>query len=263
MIRLGCKLGFAVFLLSAAVAAQTPGSSALPDAPSAVISGRSRSGPVQVKEALASDPYLPLTNSEKRGYWLAQTHAPSTFATAVVDTAFTAATADFRFCCGTEAWGKQYAAVLADKEVRMFFGRYLFPTLLNQDPRYFPKREGSFISRAWYAATRVLVTRNDEGRNAFNTSEMLSVAFSKALCNAYYPERDRTFGRTARRIYGTMQSDAIGNLLNEFTPDIKRIFKRHTPKRLASIAGKVPFSHPASEAVQPLPQFFRGNRFSF
>jgi hypothetical protein len=211
----------------------------LPDAPSSV----HRTSRTEMKrELLARDPYRPLTNNEKLHYWVSRTYAPSTFIGAGVDTVFTRATGDFRYCCGATAWGQQYAAIVMDKQTRMFFGRYFFPTLLNQDPRYLPKREGNVFARGWYAATRVLVTRNDEGRNVPNTSEMLSVAFSKALCNAYYPERDRTFGSTASRIYGTLQSDAIDNLLTEFMPDIKRIFKRHTPKRIAQIAGSMPFS---------------------
>jgi hypothetical protein len=248
VLRFAFQVGEVVLLSSLAVSAQTRPST-LPDAPSAV--DRRYHVSVSQKEVLASDPYEPMTKSQKRDYWLRQTYAPATFGSAAFDTAFTAATGGFRFCCGAEAWGKQYAAMLANKEARIFFGRFLFPTLLKQDPRYFPKREGSVMSRAWYAATRVVVTRNDQGRSTVNTSEFLSVAFSKALCNAYYPERDRTWPKTAARIYGTLQSDAVDNLLTEFGPDIKRIFKRHTPKRIAGVAAKASFTHSKSEAAPP------------
>lgn len=207
--------------------------------------------PKPQREQSASDPYRPLNHREKLDYWVDRTHAPATFIGAGLDTAIARASGDFRYCCGMTSWGQQYAAILVDKQTRMFFGRYFFPTILSQDPRYLPKREGSVLARGWYAASRVFITRNDEGHATFNSSEMLSVAFSKALSNAYYPERDRTLGGTAGRIYGTLQSDAIDNLLTEFMPDIKRIFKRHTPKRLAGIAGKMPFTSAKEDESEP------------
>lgn len=133
----------------------------------------------------------------------------------------------------------QYGAGLADAETRYFFGAFLFPTLTHQDPRYLPKHSGSVFSRAWYAATRVVVTRKDDGESTFNSSEFLGIAFSKALSNAYYPERQRTWGHTTNDILGALEGDASGNVLTEFTPDIKRIFRRHTPKRLLAVGDRI------------------------
>ena len=206
----------------------------LPDAPSAV-----RMNPPR-QQLLADDPYQPLTKREKLNIWIRKTYAPSTFVAAGMDTAYSSLTSSMRYCCGGDAWGRQYGASVADAESRYFFGNFLFPTLLKQDPRYLPKRTGGVWQRAWYAATRVVVTRRDDGRNTFNSSEFLSIAFSKALTNAYYPEHDRTWGRTANSILGALQGDASGNLLTEFTPDIKRIVTRHTPKRILALSGRLP-----------------------
>jgi len=67
-------------------------------------------------------------------------------------------------------------------------------TILHQDPRYFPSRKRNLISRSWYAATRVVITRNDRGDNTFNTSEFLGTLFTSSLQNSYYPRRERNFG---------------------------------------------------------------------
>ncbi len=208
----------------------------LPDAPSTV--GRSKPSPA--KELLADDPYQPLTKREKLNIWVHKTYAPSTFFAAAVDTGYSSVTGSMRYCCGAEGLSHQYGASIADAESRYLFGYFLFPSLLKQDPRYLPKRNGSVWQRAWYAATRVVVTRRDDGRNTFNYSEFLSIASSKALTNAYYPERDRTWGRTANSILGALQGDASGNLLTEFMPDIKRIVTRHTPRRVLTLAGRFP-----------------------
>ena len=205
----------------------------LPDAPSAVLESK-----VPKRELLADDPYQPLSKSKKLHEWIRRTYAPSTFFAAGMDTVYSSLTGSMRYCCGGNAWGKEYGAGVADAETRYFFGKFLFPTLTGQDPRYLPKHKGTPFARAWYAASRVVVTRKDNGESTFNSSEFLAIAFSKALSNAYYPERERTWGRTANDILGALQGDASGNVLTEFTPDIKRIFRQHAPKRLIALEEK-------------------------
>ncbi|HWR16767.1 MAG TPA: hypothetical protein VN577_18215 [Terriglobales bacterium] len=220
----------AVVLAAALGFAQTE----LPDAPSTVAPvPKAKRSYDPYRELLADEPYRPLTKREKLGYWSRRTYSPYTFFSAGVSTTIAGATSDFRYCCGADAWGKQYAAAVADAQTRQFFGNYLFPMILSQDPRYLPKRKGGVLSRAVYAATRVLITRNDDGKSTLNSSELLGVAFSRALSNAYYPYRDRTMRRTGSRICSTLQSDASGYLLKEFMPDIKRIFFRGKLKKLA------------------------------
>jgi hypothetical protein len=209
----------------------------LPDAPSAIAKERQKQSPP--RELLADDPYRPLTTHEKLGAWAKMAYSPSTLVGAGVDTTYANITGSTRYCCGGDALSRQYAASVADAEARYFFGKFLFPTLLNQDPRYLPKRSGSVLQRAWYAATRVIITRNDQGKNTFNSSEVLGIAFSKGLTNAYYPDRDRTMGRTVNSILGALQGDASDNLLTEFMPDIKRIFTRHAPKRLMALGDRI------------------------
>ena len=63
-----------------------------------------------------------------------------------------------------------YKAVLIQKESSTFFGKYLYPSLLKQDPRYYRSTSGTFLGRATYAASRLIVTRNDSGKTTFNTS---------------------------------------------------------------------------------------------
>jgi hypothetical protein len=208
---------------------------ALPDAPSTVVQQKKP----KKSELLADDPYRPLSANQKLHAWLHKTYSPSTFFAAGIDVAYTNLTSSMRYCCGGDAWGMQYGASVADAETRYFFGTFLFPTLTHQDPRYLPKHSGSFLSRTWYAATRVVVTRKDSGYNTFNSSEFLGIAFSKALSNAYYPEHQRTWGHTTNDILGALEGDAGGNVLTEFTPDIKRIFRRHTPKRFLALGSRL------------------------
>jgi hypothetical protein len=221
-----------------APAAQGTGSS-LPDTPSAVAEQQKH---IQKRQLLANDPYTPLSHKDKRNEWLRRTYAPSTFVSAAVSTVYAGVTDNILYCCGGPAWANQFGASVADVQARNFFGKFLFPTLLNQDPRYLPKRNGSFLGRSWYAATRVFVIRKDDGTSTFNSSEILAIAFSKALSNAYYPEYDRTWSHTSASILGAIQGDASGYLLNEFTPELKRIFHRHEPKQIRNLSRRLPGS---------------------
>lgn len=139
-----------------------------------------------------------------------------------------------------QGWGKRFGATLADTESRRFIQTFALSTILHQDPRYFPSHKRGLIGRSWYAATRVVITRNDNGCDTFNTSEFLGTLFTSALQNSYYPRHDRTFGDTMNRFTGALSSDALGNLLKEFTPDMKRLFRKHASKKILRIEEKLP-----------------------
>jgi hypothetical protein len=42
------------------------------------------------------------------------------------------------------------------------------------------------------------------------------------------------------RFSGALSSDVIGDLLREFTPDMKRLFRRHAPKKVLRIEDRLP-----------------------
>ena len=86
----------------------------------------------------------------------------------------------------------------------------------------------------------MVVTKNDNGDSTFNTSEFLGALFTSSLQNSYYPRHDRTFGDTMNRFGGALSSDAIVDLLREFAPDMKRLFRRHAPKKIRRIEEKLP-----------------------
>jgi hypothetical protein len=139
-----------------------------------------------------------------------------------------------------QGWDKRFGATLANTESRRFIQGYALSTILHQDPRYFPSPKKGVFSRAWYSASRVVITRNDDGKNAFNTSEFLGALLTSALQNSYYPKPDRTLGDTMDRFSGALSSDVVGNLLREFTPDMKQLFRRHAPKKILRIEEKLP-----------------------
>jgi hypothetical protein len=125
---------------------------------------------------------------------------------------------------GGEGYGKRFGAFYADKASSEFFGTFLFPSLLRQDPRYFRQETGSGKSRAGYAISRIFVTRNDSGHRAPNISLWMGSLASGGLSNAYYPDQDRGAGLVFSRAGVSLGTTAGFNLFKEFWPDIKRKF---------------------------------------
>jgi hypothetical protein len=186
-------------------------------------------------------PYIPLSAHCKFDLFLRTTYSPYTFASAGFQATFAQAQGQWpRYGGGMQGWGKRFGATLADTESRRFIQTFALSTILHQDPRYFPSHKRALISRAWYAITRVAVTKNDKGDEAFNTSEFLGALFTSALQNAYYPTDNRGLGDTMNRFGGALSSDAVGNLLREFTPDMKRLFRKHAPEKIKKIEEKLP-----------------------
>ncbi|MGE0405461.1 MAG: hypothetical protein AB7O65_04105 [Candidatus Korobacteraceae bacterium] len=191
--------------------------------------------------ARESQPYEPLTNRAKFDRFLRTTVSPYTFASAAMNATWLQINGEpYAYGGGMTGWSKRFGTRLVGTEVRTFFSQYFFPTVLNQDPRYFPKRKGNIFGRGWYAATRVLAGRHDSGRAVFNSSYLFSVAATRTLANAYAPADQRGVRNTTLSILGDYGSDAGSLVLQEFWPDIMRLFRRHAPKPLVDIQNKIP-----------------------
>ncbi|HVR27694.1 MAG TPA: hypothetical protein VMU26_30735 [Candidatus Polarisedimenticolia bacterium] len=177
----------------------------------------------------------------KFNLFLKTTYSPYTFLGAGFQATLDQAQGQWpRYGGGMRGWGKRFGATLADTESRRFIQTFALSTILHQDPRYFPSHKRALIARGWYAATRVAVTRKDNGDPGFNTSEFLGALLTSSLQNSYYPSDDRSFGETMNRFSGALSSDAVSNLLREFTPDMKRLFRKHAPKEVLRIEEKLP-----------------------
>lgn len=125
---------------------------------------------------------------------------------------------------GAEGYGKRYGAGFADGLTDGLFVTGVYPSLLRQDPRYYRQGDGGLSHRFGYAVSRILVTRQDSGRKAFNFSEVLGSFSCSALAVTYYPRSERDFSDVAERAGIQFAFDAGFNVLKEFYPDIQRKF---------------------------------------
>jgi hypothetical protein len=130
---------------------------------------------------------------------------------------------------GLKGYGKRLGGSIADQLTGNFLTESIMPSLLREDPRYFRRGQGGIWSRTGYAASRVLVARNDHGNWTFNAAEVSGNAISAVIGNAYYPG-ERRLGDNFERFYSQMATDAFSQILKEFWPDIKRKYFNRQPK---------------------------------
>jgi hypothetical protein len=171
--------------------------------------------------------WQPLTARQKFDVFLHSTYSPRTFANAAIDEAADRAKGHHlnrEYETGSLGVGQRYGINLATTETDVFFQRFLFPTLLRQDPRYFRNPDLPFVQRALYAMSRVLITRTDGGGQTFNSSRILSIAASRAVSDLYVPGERQGMHPVATCVSFTLLRDAGMNLLHEFWPDVRRKF---------------------------------------
>jgi hypothetical protein len=117
---------------------------------------------------------------------------------------------------GAEGYAKRYGAAYADDAIGRMIGSAFLPSLLHQDPRYFYRGSGSVRSRIFYALSRAVVTRGDNGRQEPNYSRVLGSFAAGGIANLYYPAGNRGVGLTLGNALVGTAGNAFDNLIREF-----------------------------------------------
>jgi hypothetical protein len=167
----------------------------------------------------------PLTAGAKMKVAFEDSFDPSAFLVAGVFAGLGMAQRQYAsFGQGAEGFGKYYGGAFADQAIGNIMTEGLFAIALHQDPRYFVRGKGGFWKRTGYAMSREFITRGDDGRNHFNTSELAGNAVAAGISNVYYPAADRSFGNTANKWRQQIALDAFFNIAKEFWPDARKKF---------------------------------------
>jgi hypothetical protein len=165
----------------------------------------------------------PLTRRQKFQVFVSHTYSPRTFAGAAIDAAADRVeNHNSGYAAGFTGAAQRYGVELTTSETNVFFGRFLIPAVLKQDPRYFRNPSLPFLKRALYAMTRVLITRSDTGHQTFNASYVLGGAAAQALNDLYVPGHRQGMQPILDRLTFDLAIDSGFNLIHEFWPDIRR-----------------------------------------
>ncbi len=126
---------------------------------------------------------------------------------------------------GGRAYSERFGAALADFGTQNLFSAGVLATLLHQDPRYFRKGPGTRLpSRVLYSVSRIVITRQDTGKAAFNASGVFGMLMGIGASNLYYPSASVRGSVMLGRLHTSLLGGVTGNLLSEFWPDLQRRF---------------------------------------
>jgi hypothetical protein len=120
----------------------------------------------------------------------------------------------------------------------VFVQKYFYHPTLSAG-RYYPSESGSFVNRATYAASSILITHDQEGRSRFNTSYVLGVLTMAAAHSAERPYWRRSMSQPFGDFGSTIGNDAGMNVFHEFEPGIRELVKSHEPRFVSKIEAKI------------------------
>ena len=165
--------------------------------------------------------YKPLTTAEK--YHIAFEDSldwPNFFLLAGYAAQSQVAAGGFHHNGGLRGFGEYYARGFSDQIIGSYVTDAILPSLLHDDPRYFRLGTGTFWHRTYYAASRIFVTRRDNGTSRFNITEIVGNIGVDAITTWYYPD-SQSASEGLERFGMQLGNDVISNILTEFWPDIK------------------------------------------
>jgi hypothetical protein len=198
---------------------------------------------------------LPLSPRQKFQLFFKSVSDPWPFALTAVVAGISQADDDFSaYGQGMQGYAKRYGAAYTDYFTGNFFGNAVLPSLLHEDPRYYQRGHGKFITRALWAAGSTGWCKRDNGTWGPNYANITGNLIGAAISNVYYPEAQRSVGDTIQRGVTVTVEGAVGAELIEFWPDIARHYKNKKAEKLAREAAKgnsqgAPEPHPDSSAT--------------
>jgi hypothetical protein len=114
-------------------------------------------------------------------------------------------------------YAQRLGAAAARASSEGIFSTSVMAPMLHEDPRYFVEGPGyPGFHRAWYALSRVLVTKTDDGRNSINYALLSGNAVGAGLTQTYYPAGNRNLHGTATTLGISLAGSGVKFLLEEF-----------------------------------------------
>jgi len=123
---------------------------------------------------------------------------------------------------GGEGYAKRFGALMGRAASYNIFGNFVIASAVHEDPRFYVKKDLSFMQSVKYSAERVFVAQSDSGEKMVDFAGLLGPLAGEALANTYYPKGNRQIGDALVR-YGTDHAWRFAaNMLRQYWPKINR-----------------------------------------
>jgi hypothetical protein len=125
---------------------------------------------------------------------------------------------------GLKGWAKLTGVSLSQDATGEFFGTFVIPSLMHQDPRYLRLGHGSIPRRLGHAVSQTYVGNRDGGGRMPNYGVLLTYPIASVISNLYVPGIESDARSTGKRIAIGYALEPINNIVSEFVPDLARHF---------------------------------------
>ena len=103
-----------------------------------------------------------------------------------------------------------------------FFGTFLIPSIVHQDPHYHRMPEDSFPRRVGHAIIQTVWTQGDNGKGMVNYGGLVGSAIVVESSDLYVPGEQTNLPATAERYAIGVGTAPVNNFVTEFLPDVAR-----------------------------------------
>ncbi|MGC1872820.1 MAG: hypothetical protein WA700_17810 [Acidobacteriaceae bacterium] len=122
---------------------------------------------------------------------------------------------------GFEGFSKYAGVSLTEDMTGEFFGTFLIPSLMHQDPHYHREPYMPIKHRILHAIVQVVWAQSYTGKPMFNYGNIVGGIATATVSNTFVPGPNRQgFGNTAQRLALAFAISPSGNLIEEFVPDL-------------------------------------------
>ena len=125
---------------------------------------------------------------------------------------------------GFPGWGRNVGVSFTEDMTGEFFGTFLIPSIVHQDPHYHRMPTASYKHRIFHAVYQVVWTQGDNGKGMLNYANLVGFGIDDEIANLYVPGRETNASASAERYGIGLATAPIDNFITEFLPDVaKRI----------------------------------------
>ncbi|MGA8731947.1 MAG: hypothetical protein WB608_24530, partial [Terracidiphilus sp.] len=123
---------------------------------------------------------------------------------------------------GMTGFGRYVGVSYTQDMTGEFFGTFLIPSIVHQDPHYHRMPSASYIKRIRHAIIQVVWTQGDNGKGMPNYANLVGFAIDDEISNLYVPGRQTDLSASTARYFTGLAIAPTDNFITEFLPDVAR-----------------------------------------
>ncbi|HEV2487499.1 MAG TPA: hypothetical protein VGT08_18385 [Terracidiphilus sp.] len=123
---------------------------------------------------------------------------------------------------GMAGFGRNVGVSFTQDMTGEFFGTFLIPSIVHQDPHYHRLPDASMKRRIAHAIYEVVWTQGDNAKGMLNYANLVGFAIDAEIGDLYVPGQQTNLTSTASRYAIGLASAPIDNFITEFLPDVAR-----------------------------------------